>query len=210
MFKIRSSVLAGSALMLASVVAGAQVRSIGVPAGMMPPVGLCRVWVDGVPMNRQPAPTTCQVARATAPLNSRILYGANSQVGLGVDPRYGTVNGNYDPRYVVNGAYDPRIDPRNRLYDVRYANQRAMMIERERIALEQQRIAERNQVAMEQARMAERNRIAMEQARIERARVLAAEQGRMANRDVRTERDRREHAGTTTSNSQSQSRDPRY
>lgn len=52
------------------------VRSDNVPPGQRPPAGMCRVWIEGVPAGRQPRPTDCASARATAPLNSRIIVGA--------------------------------------------------------------------------------------------------------------------------------------
>ncbi|MGI8617852.1 MAG: hypothetical protein ACR2L6_02030 [Gemmatimonadaceae bacterium] len=60
--------------------ASAQVimRASSVPPGQRPPAGMCRVWIDGVPAGRQPRPTDCARARATAPLNSRIIYGSDA------------------------------------------------------------------------------------------------------------------------------------
>lgn len=59
--------------------AGAQVivQANAVPPGQRPPAGMCRVWMDGVPAGRQARPTDCATARATAPLNSRIIVGAD-------------------------------------------------------------------------------------------------------------------------------------
>lgn len=54
------------------------VRASNVPPGQRPPAGMCRVWVDGVSPGRQPRPTDCATARATAPLNSRIIYGSDA------------------------------------------------------------------------------------------------------------------------------------
>src|SRR5688500_3595487 len=60
--------------------AGAQVivRANAVPPGQRPPDGMCRVWIEGVPAGRQPRATDCATAQATAPLNSRIIVGANA------------------------------------------------------------------------------------------------------------------------------------
>jgi hypothetical protein len=101
MTTIRSSfLLRASAVLLASVYAaapaavGAQtlVREAkpdtapGVPKGMMPPSGKCRVWMDGVPATRQPAPTDCATALRQKPANARVIYGPNTvetrQAGL--------------------------------------------------------------------------------------------------------------------------------
>jgi hypothetical protein len=46
-----------------------------VPRGMMPPAGMCRVWIQGVPPGRQPAPTSCAVAARWLPVNGRMVYG---------------------------------------------------------------------------------------------------------------------------------------
>ena len=50
-------------------------RSAKVPPGHMPPAGMCRVWIDGVPPGRQPAATDCATAAAQVPINGRIIYG---------------------------------------------------------------------------------------------------------------------------------------
>jgi hypothetical protein len=58
----------------------------GVPRGMMPPSGKCRVWMEGVPATRQPAPTDCATALRQKPSNARVIYGPNTadqrQAGL--------------------------------------------------------------------------------------------------------------------------------
>lgn len=46
-----------------------------VPIGMMPAAGMCRVWIQGVPPGRQPAPTSCAVAARWLPANGRLVYG---------------------------------------------------------------------------------------------------------------------------------------
>lgn len=46
-----------------------------VPRGHLPPAGMCRIWIDGVPPGRQPAPTDCQTAVATRPANARVIWG---------------------------------------------------------------------------------------------------------------------------------------
>ena len=48
----------------------------GVPPGHVPPDGLCRVWYDGVPPGRQPAPTSCHEAERIASRDrARVIYG---------------------------------------------------------------------------------------------------------------------------------------
>ena len=83
MTRIRLAVFAGTALAFVATTAGAQSRRLAVPAGMLPPAGLCRVWIEGVPPGRQPAVTDCRTARANVRSNSQVLYGSssNGQVG---------------------------------------------------------------------------------------------------------------------------------
>jgi hypothetical protein len=48
-----------------------------IPRGQLPPAGMCRVWIQGVPPGRQPAVTDCASAEAQAATtpNSRVIYG---------------------------------------------------------------------------------------------------------------------------------------
>ena len=128
MNKLRLAIFAAGAIALAATGASAQ----NVPPGQMPPAGLCRVWIDGVPPGRQQRATDCDAARRNAPANSRILYGGDNRLRTGsangtYDPRRGTndgsVNGTYDPRHGTNnGTYDPRYPGTNQngTYDPRY------------------------------------------------------------------------------------------
>jgi hypothetical protein len=50
-------------------------KSDHIPPGQLPPAGMCRIWIDGVPPGRQPAPTDCQTAVATKPANARVIWG---------------------------------------------------------------------------------------------------------------------------------------
>ena len=54
-----------------------------VPKGHLPPRGMCRVWIDGVPPGRQPAPTTCAQAQ-----QQRVQYGVNARVIYGDDEAF--------------------------------------------------------------------------------------------------------------------------
>lgn len=45
-----------------------------VPPGHLPPAGMCRIWLDGVPPGRQPRATDCATARRDAPSNARVIY----------------------------------------------------------------------------------------------------------------------------------------
>jgi hypothetical protein len=125
MIRIRIATLAGSALVLATATLGAQGNRAGIPQGELPSAGLCRVWIDGVPANRQPRVTDCATARRTAPANSRIIYGNQSQGRVALDPRIGGVNGRIDPRADPRSpSYDPRFDPNSTLYDPRNGTNR--------------------------------------------------------------------------------------
>ena len=87
----------------------AQVRS-QLPSGYNPPAGLCRVWIDGVAPNRQPAPVDCATAFRTHPANSRVIVGqqGNANGTTSRDERdYRLQNGgndNKNPNY-KNGHY---------------------------------------------------------------------------------------------------------
>jgi hypothetical protein len=46
-----------------------------VPSRYAPPAGMCRVWVGGVPPDRQPAPTECAKAVRVRSPNSHVVFG---------------------------------------------------------------------------------------------------------------------------------------
>lgn len=56
---------------------GAQVPGAGmtVPEGYRPPPGMCRIWIDAVPPDRQPAPTDCATAVRRRPQNAKVIFG---------------------------------------------------------------------------------------------------------------------------------------
>lgn len=45
-----------------------------VPTRLLPPPGMCRVWVDNVPARQQPAPTDCAKAIRNRPPNGRVIF----------------------------------------------------------------------------------------------------------------------------------------
>lgn len=47
---------------------------IVLPPGFAPPTGMCRIWIDGVPADQQPAPTDCATAVKNRPLNGRVIF----------------------------------------------------------------------------------------------------------------------------------------
>jgi len=52
-----------------------------VPPGFFPPAGMCRIWLNDVPANQQPAPTDCASAVRNRPANAKVLFGDESQKG---------------------------------------------------------------------------------------------------------------------------------
>ena len=66
-----------------SAVAQGNGRNIdGVPPGMRPPAGMCRIWINGVPPGQQPGVTDCVTARAQVPANGRVIYGSGSKSAM--------------------------------------------------------------------------------------------------------------------------------
>ena len=65
-------------LMAAPAAAQGRGRKNGkIPPGHMPAAGQCRVWYDGVPPGRQPAPMSCaQAERLAARDGARVIYGS--------------------------------------------------------------------------------------------------------------------------------------
>ncbi len=118
MTAFRYAIALSGAILLASAPAQAQMRrTSSLPPSELPPAGMCRIWLDGVPANRQPAATDCTTARASAPANSRVIYGPRSPGSV-----YGTVDPRNDPRLDPRDSrYDARLDPRSPQYDADYA-----------------------------------------------------------------------------------------
>ena len=46
-----------------------------IPKEYLPPAGMCRIWIDGVPPTQQPAPTDCASAVKSKPSNGRVIFG---------------------------------------------------------------------------------------------------------------------------------------
>lgn len=49
-----------------------------VPREYLPPRGMCRIWIDGVPPKQQPAPTDCTTAVRNKPRNARVIFGEDA------------------------------------------------------------------------------------------------------------------------------------
>ena len=158
---LRHVLAVGAALFVAGSTADAQLRrSTGTvyPDGQTMPTGTCRVWIEGLPANRQPAPTDCATARRNQPRNSRIIYGSRpTNVYGNRDPRSIPGNPQYDPRYDPRSSqYDPRLDPHNRGYD---QYDRKLEKERAKAAREREKEARKREREREKAwKKAQRDR----------------------------------------------------
>src|SRR5882672_3980007 len=116
MNRLRFAIAVGATLFVAAPSARAQIRRTDANVYGGVPNGMCRIWIDGVSADRQPAPTDCATARARVPRNGRVIYGSQTQTPGTVygDPRLDPRSGQYDPRLDPrSGQYDPRYDPRN-------------------------------------------------------------------------------------------------
>jgi hypothetical protein len=147
MNSLRHVLAVGAALLVASSAADAQIRrSTGTayPDPQTLPTGTCRIWIEGLPASRQPAPTDCATARRNQPRNSRIIYGSRpTNVYGNRDPRSIPGTRQYDPRYDPRSSqYDPRLDPHNRGNEGRY-DQYDRKLEKEREKAERRREKER-------------------------------------------------------------------
>ncbi len=75
----RLSLLFVTGLLAATPVAaqgqGGKAALNNVPPGFEPPIGMCRIWLDGVPAGQQPAPTDCASAVRNRPANGRVVFG---------------------------------------------------------------------------------------------------------------------------------------
>lgn len=154
MSTLRHVLAVGAVLLAAAPTADAQLRrtSTGIPDASTLPAGMCRVWIDGMPADRQPAATDCASARRNRPRNSRIIEGSRpTNVYGNRDPRSipGTVQ--YDPRFDPRSSqYDPRLDPHaNRSDRDRWERDRS---ERERAEWRRKQERERLQLERKQAR----------------------------------------------------------
>ncbi len=67
----------------AKAMAPAVTGSANVPVAMLPPAGLCRIWINEVPASQQPAPTDCATALRQRPANGTILYGPTERDSMG-------------------------------------------------------------------------------------------------------------------------------
>jgi hypothetical protein len=55
--------------------------TVAVPRAQLPPRGMCRIWIDGVPPTQQPAPTDCASAVRNRPANGRVIFSDDGAKG---------------------------------------------------------------------------------------------------------------------------------
>lgn len=60
-----------------------------VPPQYRPPQGMCRIWIDGVPPDQQPAPTDCVTAVRNRPVNGFVIFGDDSRKKGNEKPKKG-------------------------------------------------------------------------------------------------------------------------
>lgn len=107
-------------LMAAPASAQGRGRNSGkIPPGHMPAAGQCRVWYEGVPPGRQPAPTNCDDAEriASRDRNARVIYGDDAN-GRARDGRWSDRQdgpwSEHDPRARRGESPDEARDTRDR------------------------------------------------------------------------------------------------
>jgi hypothetical protein len=93
LMRFLTAVITLAGVALAAMPAQAQDRGRApdsVPAALRPPPGMCRIWLNGVPPNRQPAPTDCATAVKNRPANGRVIFGqqvTDAKPGMPVAPK---------------------------------------------------------------------------------------------------------------------------
>ena len=100
---------------------GAQVPGAGmtVPDGYRPPPGMCRIWIQGVPPDRQPAPTDCATAVRRRPANARVIFGDlskndepnNASNASNGGSANGASNGGANGGANAQAAHEQQVDP---------------------------------------------------------------------------------------------------
>jgi hypothetical protein len=76
-----ASAQASSAQASSAQASAARTSADSIPREHLPPEGMCRIWLDGVPPAQQPAPTECSVAVRNQPPNGRVIYGPRKGSG---------------------------------------------------------------------------------------------------------------------------------
>jgi hypothetical protein len=74
----------GFALLAAGILAVGSPANAQLPRGLpeIPGLtGMCRIWIEGVPANQQPAPTDCVTAVRNRPVNGTVIFGDSPKRG---------------------------------------------------------------------------------------------------------------------------------
>jgi len=161
MYSIRYALAVGAAMLIGVPAANAQLRrttTTTYPDAQTLPTGTCRVWIDGLPTNRQPAPTDCETARRNQPRNSRIIYGSRpTNVYGNRDPRSIPGTRQYDPRYDPRSSqYDPRLDPHDNGRSARDREEWQRRQERDRLEAQRKQERERDKYQRKQQKEREK------------------------------------------------------
>lgn len=117
---VTTAVTLGAAPLAAQSLLGRDRAADRVPAGHMPPPGMCRVWIDGVPPGQQPAPTDCASAVRNRPANGRVIFGDDvrrkkfrgKSAGSSLDVRRGDARYGDDRRDRDDDRFDGRRSTR--------------------------------------------------------------------------------------------------
>jgi hypothetical protein len=72
-------------------------QSSGKDEVIKPPPGMCRIWVDGVRADKQPAPTDCASALKNKPTNGRVIFGDAKPAVIPSPPSPGKSKGKKSP-----------------------------------------------------------------------------------------------------------------
>ena len=70
---------AAGAQQLRSLVPTRREQAPEIPREYRPPRGMCRIWIDGVPPDKQPAPVDCATAVKNKPRNGRVIFGEDAK-----------------------------------------------------------------------------------------------------------------------------------
>ena len=82
-----------------------QAKDKDIPVSARPPAGMCRLWLDDVPVAQQPAPTDCPTAVRNRTPKSRVIFGDDY-----VQPRRDTTKRAPDPKTPAIKGFAPSKD----------------------------------------------------------------------------------------------------
>jgi hypothetical protein len=126
MRRSKVGLIAVALLVATSAVSGAQGRNSGSsngrtggsgdtvpPPAAMPPAGMCRIWISGVPADKQGAIIDCATAVRNVPPNGRVIWGETSK-GKPATPPPGTKVPPPGKTNPIKTVPPPRIPPPGR------------------------------------------------------------------------------------------------